>query len=59
MSEFKKVLCITGADECPYKKEHCCLCEVDANSVAQDKQLIIRQKCKVKNSRVVLGTTAA
>lgn len=59
MDYFKKVICSLGSDACPYKKSHCCLCEICIESINTEKPVVIRHKCKVKNSRMVIGTTAA
>lgn len=44
---------------CPYHKSHCCLCEVTEDSVKMNPQLTTRNKCKQKNSKVVIGKPAA
>ena len=43
---------------CPYHKKHCCLCEVNAESVKHDPKLTTRNKCKMKNSKLVIGKPA-
>ena len=55
--EFVRIYC--QEKNCPYHKSHCCLCEVDASSVKQEPNLTTRNKCKQKNSKVVLGKPAA
>lgn len=59
MEKYEKVICTKGMEECPYKKAHCCLCEIDVNSLRDDSQLSIKHKCKLKNGLMVIGTIAA
>ena len=53
MEEYIKAICIYGLGECPYHKSHCCLCEVELNSISADEAINIRHKCKIKGSRKV------
>lgn len=56
--EFIRIYC--QEKNCPYhKKTGCCLCEVDAESVKKDPNLVTRNKCKQKNSLIVYGRPAA
>ena len=57
--EFREVRCICGLDECPYKKSHCCLGEVDIHCIRDDVPFCERHHCKQKHSKMVLATVAA
>lgn len=49
--EFTRIYC--QEKNCPYhKKTGCCLCEVDAESVKKDPNLVTRNKCKQKNMKI-------
>ena len=55
MKEYERVVCNYGLDECPYKKSHCCLCEIKVESVKEALSVKIKHKCKVKGSFMVTG----
>lgn len=55
--EFVNIYC--QEKHCPYHKSHCCLCEVAVESVKIDPQLTTRNKCKRKNSKLVIGKPEA
>lgn len=59
MEEYQRVICSCNRDECPYKKEHCCLGEINTGSLNGDIPLKEKHKCKVKNSKEVIGVLVA
>lgn len=59
MEEFKRVICTCGKDVCPYHKDHCCLGEIDIRSLNGKIPLKEKHRCKVKNSKEVIGVLAA
>lgn len=59
MEEFKRVICKCGKAECPFHKDHCCLGEIDVRSLNGKIPLKEKHKCKMKNSKEVIGVLAA
>lgn len=58
-ADYCRVICECGKDECPYKKDHCCLGEIDIRSLNGKVPLRERHKCNVKSSLMVFGRLAA
>ena len=58
MKEYERIVCNYGLEECPYKKSHCCLCEIKVESIKEAISVKIKHKCKVKGSLMVTGTIA-
>ncbi len=59
MDTYKRIVCSFGYEECPYRKNHCCLGEINVDSLNGIIPLRERHCCKVKSSRKVFGTLAA
>lgn len=41
--------------DCPFHKSSCCLCEISEETVKRDPGITTRNKCKKKNSKMVIG----
>ena len=59
MNKYKRIVCSCSYKECPYKKEHCCLGEINIDSLNGVIPLKARHCCKVKHSKKVFGMLAA
>ena len=51
---FKRIICSNTKDQCPYQLEHCCLGEINVNSLNDKEPLICRLPCRMKKSRKVI-----
>lgn len=57
--DYRKVICECGRDECPCKKDHCWLGEIDVRSLNGKVPLQERHKCKHKKGLMVIGRLVA
>lgn len=55
MDTYIRIVCSCSYKDCPYKKNHCCLGEININSLNGIVPLKARHCCKVKHSKRVIG----